>query len=80
MKKKLVLGIVLMLILTAILLSVNVSAHDEEDPDTRNLWAGKNILAGYVHIYNDDDTLYVGIETIDGWELKESHVAMSVVP
>lgn len=43
-------------------------------PDTMNLIAGQTIDAGDVTIINDGTTLFVTIETQDGWSLTESHL------
>ncbi len=44
------------------------------EPDTMDLIAGQTIVAGVVTIINDGTTLFVTIETQDGWSLTESHL------
>jgi len=43
-------------------------------PDTMDLIAGQTIVAGDVTIINDGTTLFVTIQTQDGWSLTESHL------
>ncbi|MBW6516275.1 MAG: hypothetical protein K0B81_06640 [Candidatus Cloacimonetes bacterium] len=56
---------------TGILYSANAR---EIVPAEYPIWAGQNILAGTLSIYNDDEYLWVTFSLIDGWLLTETHV------
>ena len=73
MGKKFVLGIVAMLVLTAITAIPGI-AHTENDPYTVTLWAGQNIDVGTVSVWNDGENLYVKYETTDDWYFTETHL------
>lgn len=46
-------------------------------PDSVTLCAGQHIDAGTVTVYNDLDTLFVRFDTIPGWSMSETHVAVA---
>lgn len=72
MKKKLIVGIVLMLVITALPLSVNA------DPLTIDLLAGQDTDVGDITVWNDGDNLYVEFDTTDSGELMlETHLAVA---
>ena len=72
MKKKLIIGIVLMLVLTALPLSVNA------DPLSVDLLAGQDTDVGDITVWNDGDNLYVEFDTTDSGELMlETHLAVA---
>ena len=41
------------------------------------LYAGQHIDVGTVTVYNDQDDLFIRIETTGGWWMTESHVAVA---
>ena len=41
---------------------------------TTTLWAGQNTEAGLVYFGNDEENLYVSVETSEGWYLQELHL------
>ena len=57
-----------------------VSAHTEGNPQVIDLIAGQNINVGTVSVWNDGTTLYVKYDTIDGWEMTETHLAVATDP
>ena len=75
MKKKLIVAIVLMLVITALPLSVDA------DPLTVNLLAGQDTDVGDITVWNDEDNLYVEFDTTDSGELMlETHLAIATSP
>ena len=45
-----------------------------DDPYTTDLIAAQHYDAGNITIWNDADTIFVKIETDDGWEMRNTHV------
>lgn len=74
MKKYIVLSIVLTLVMAAISIVPTSTAHTEADPQVVTLWAGQNIDAGTVSVWNDGDNIYVTFETTGEWEMTETHL------
>ena len=74
MKKIIVLGIVLTLALAAISVITTSTAHTEENPQVVTLWAGQNIDAGTVSVWNDGDNIHVEYETTGDWVITETHL------
>ena len=77
-KKKIVLSIVVVLLLTSILgiAATPVMAHLEDEPFVVDLIAGQNTDVGDITVWNDGDVLYVKYETTDGWYMVETHLAV----
>jgi len=61
----------------AISAPATVFAHTAGAPQEVDLLAGKNIKVGTVSVWNDADNLYVKYETIGGWEMTETHLAVA---
>jgi hypothetical protein len=47
---------------------------------TFDLLADQHLVVGHVVIANDDDMLYVSFHTTGGWEMVESHLAVTASP
>jgi hypothetical protein len=80
-QKKIMLGLVAVLLFTSILgmAATPVMAHTEEDPFLVDLIAGGGneksaIDVGDVLVWNDAETLFVQYSLIDGWCLIETHL------
>jgi hypothetical protein len=54
-----------------------IAWHWVIQPETHTLWAGKNINAGSVTVWNTLETLYVKYEMAGNWWLDETHVAVA---
>jgi hypothetical protein len=74
MRKKLVMGLTVMLVLVSLLVVSGVTTAW----DVRPLVAGKKHDAGYVDVSNNDDFIYVEIYTTGDWTLVESSVAIGL--
>lgn len=48
----------------------------ESDPDLYPIWAGQNIQAGNMAVWNDSFNIYVQFNLVDGWLLEETHVQL----
>jgi len=78
--------IVSTLLVSLVALASNVWAQTTEDippplvcgePTEVILYAGQTIESGTVTVWNDDTNLYVRFQTIDGWMMKETHLAVA---
>jgi len=78
MKKLLfpILALVLALGLT-LPMAAPAAAHTEDEPYEATLYAGQNIDVGTVSVWNDGTNLYVKYETADGWQMRETHLAVA---
>jgi len=54
-----------------------LTKHTEDAPQVADLLAGQDINVGTVKVWNDEDYLYAKYETIDGWEMTETHLAVA---
>ncbi len=57
-----------------------VVINDSKALTTYPIWAGQNILAGQMSVWNDVDYFYVKYETTGGWMLEETHVHITDSP
>ncbi len=66
------------LLSTAIILGIscnpNILLSQECEPAVYTLWGGQHINVGTVMVFNDDETLYVQYDTMDGWLLTSAHL------
>jgi hypothetical protein len=53
--------------------SIKASAGN---PDEFTIWAGQNINAGTMSVWNDSVNIYVKFNLIDGWLLEQTHVQL----
>jgi hypothetical protein len=74
MRKKLVIGIFLMLVIATITIVPTTLANPENDPLATDLIAGQYIDVGDVEVWDDGTTLYVKYIIDDPWVMSESHV------
>jgi hypothetical protein len=51
----------------------NVAWHWGPGPKSFTLWAGQNMNAGTVDVWNSPDTLYIKYQTTGNWWLEETH-------
>jgi hypothetical protein len=56
---------------------VNTEFYLVVDTTTTTLWAGQNINAGTVKVWNDQTDLYVRYNTAAGWSITETHLAVA---
>jgi hypothetical protein len=61
-------------LLTAVTLVPITVAHSESDPMVRTLWAGQDINAGTVSIWNDETNLHVVYDADNGWVITGTHL------
>lgn len=80
MKVKKAKWLVILMIVTMILSMVPMMAMagTEGDPDKYPLYAGQDILVGYIEVWDDGDTLFVNyVIDEDDWFITETHVQAS---
>ncbi|MGC9554944.1 MAG: hypothetical protein ACP5EK_06495, partial [Thermoplasmatota archaeon] len=66
-------GIIALMVLAGI--GIHAEAHTEEEPLEIPLYAGQDMLVGYVNVWNDGDYVYVEYTvTEDNWYLSETHL------
>jgi len=56
---------------------LSLAPFAQAQPLTAVLYAGQNIDAGTVTVWNDEDNLYVTYETGGGWSLVETHLEVA---
>jgi len=78
MKKILVLGIVLTLVLT--MLTISVIAHTADDPFVTDLLVDQTTDVGDVSVWNDDNYLYVKFDTTGNWYMIETNLYIDTSP
>ena len=61
----------------ALMVVPKVSAHTEDAPMVKTLYAGKNIPIGTVNVWNDGDDLHVEYVLTGGWMMSESHLMVA---
>jgi hypothetical protein len=79
-KMKKLIHVIILASLVLALWPAAVSAQDEV-PDnswTFELYAGQDILVGYLYIWNTSDTLYIRYETFPEWAMTETHLQVEV--
>lgn len=74
MRKKLVIGIFLTLVLATISIAPSALANPEDDPFVTDLIAGQYIDVGDIEVWDDGTTLYVTYIIDDPWVMTESHL------
>lgn len=54
----------------------NVLKASASNPDIYPIWAGQNINAGTMAIWNDSINIFVQFNLVDGWLLEQTHVQL----
>lgn len=79
MVSRIIILTIAILFLFTIFTSTNSFGEPEADEASQQviLWAGRNIEVGTVTVSNDLENIYVKYETIAGWYLTETHLAIA---
>ena len=85
MKGKLVSTIIMVFLIVSVMsfvisFDLCIAENSQSEPFITDLIAGKNIKVGEIHVWNDDEYLYVKYVitmTEEGWSLVETHLAVA---